>query len=508
MSILQSKDDSSTNWKDKYIKLLDSQELLEKEYKSNEELLCKTITRFALAVRGLNKDLDPYFSSIRNLLKNGFQSEKLKDELDAFSSILVKLEENPNHIDAYLLFEFLYERYPQHKEKLELISEQYNQFHYTNHHNLFLAILQSINDEDTNKSASCFDLSDSTYRNIRSSLVRLIDYAGVPEQLTEKAEEIKGRIQADINPNLLAQIFEDTVSLFIDVKKHIAVEQLQMADFLSKLTEELSDLALHTTGVNIANENVIKNRKILDETVSEQMADLQNKSATATQLEPLKKLVNNCLGKIHEQIQSHRIEEENERKKLQEQLLAMTLKVQNMESESMELKTKLDIAQRKATRDPLTRLPNRLAFEDRLSYEMSKWRRYTTPLSMIIWDIDFFKKINDSFGHKSGDKALVVIAQLLAKQCRETDFVARFGGEEFVMLLPDTDAASAIIVAEKLRVYIEKASFKASGKKISITISCGISQVMKGDNHESIFERADKALYLAKQNGRNKCVIL
>jgi diguanylate cyclase len=179
-----------------------------------------------------------------------------------------------------------------------------------------------------------------------------------------------------------------------------------------------------------------------------------------------------------------------------------------MESESTELKIKLEIAQQNATRDPLTRLPNRLAFEERMTSEVARWHRNGLPLTMLIWDIDFFKRINDTYGHKTGDKALVIIAQILEEHCRKSDFVARFGGEEFVMLFPDTDAQTALLVANKLRTTVEKTSFKASGDKISITLSCGLSQFLTGDTYEAIFERADKALYQAKQNGRNQCVVI
>jgi diguanylate cyclase len=127
---------------------------------------------------------------------------------------------------------------------------------------------------------------------------------------------------------------------------------------------------------------------------------------------------------------------------------------------------------------------------------------------LAVWDIDFFKHINDTYGHKSGDKALVIIAKLLSKHCRRSDFIARFGGEEFVMLLPATQAQSAALVAEKLRETVENSGFNANGNKVSITMSCGLTEYIDGDTNESIFERADSALYKAKQSGRNKCVLI
>ena len=179
-----------------------------------------------------------------------------------------------------------------------------------------------------------------------------------------------------------------------------------------------------------------------------------------------------------------------------------------MESESCELKSKLKIANTQALRDTLTGLPNRNAYNERLETELARWKRYHSPLSLIIWDIDHFKSINDNYGHKAGDKVLLLIAKQLSDHSRATDFISRFGGEEFTMLLPNTDSQSALKVANQLRQAIEKTGFNASGASVAITISCGITEFMPDDTDESAFERADQALYQAKEQGRNRCCVL
>lgn len=177
-----------------------------------------------------------------------------------------------------------------------------------------------------------------------------------------------------------------------------------------------------------------------------------------------------------------------------------------MESESSDLKLKLSIALDRALRDPLTGLGNRMAYDNRLDLEITRWQRHKSPLTLIIWDIDHFKKINDTLGHKAGDKTLKIIAKLLSENCRHLDFLSRFGGEEFTMLLPETDQESALTLANKLRKIIEKTRFNSGNGFLTITLSCGISQFREGDTAESIFDRADKALYQAKQMGRNRCM--
>jgi diguanylate cyclase len=186
----------------------------------------------------------------------------------------------------------------------------------------------------------------------------------------------------------------------------------------------------------------------------------------------------------------------------------MSNKLQELESEADSLRSNLKVGHDKALSDALTGLPNRMAYDDRIMIEYNRWRRYKSALSLIVWDIDLFKTINDTYGHKAGDKTLALVAQLLSTNCRETDFIARYGGEEFAMLLPNTTSAQALIVAEKIRPIIANSGFNYHGESIRLTISCGISQFADDDQQENAFERADQALYLSKEQGRNKCSVI
>ncbi|AMK76582.1 MULTISPECIES: GGDEF domain-containing protein [Methylomonas] len=508
MVFFKNKDEGPDRWKDKYLKLLDDQEHVEKQYKANEELLCKTIVRFALAVKGLNRQLDPHLNRIRNLLKGGLQSQQLQKELSAFSNALIMLEESPEStlLDASLLFEFLGKQYPQHQDQLDEIRGKYESRQFSNNQVFYLALLELLEDNKPLASIDlALELTGADAKAINIQLIRLLDNAEIPLSFAEDAEKIKSRLFAD---QALGPIFDDTVALLLAVKKHLESEQQEMAAFLSKLTDQLTELGVKATGVNTANEISVKKRNLLDQAVSEQIMELREKSENATQLEPLKQIVSSRLTTITQQIQAHNLQEQQEREKAQREMQILSQRLREMESESSELRSKLDLAQHRATRDPLTNLPNRLAFEDRLIDEMARCRRHKSPMTLMVWDVDLFKTINDTYGHKCGDKALIVIAELLSKHCRETDFVARFGGEEFVMILPGADAKSALLIAEKLRKTLENSSFNANGNKVSITLSCGISQFVDGDSNESIFNRADSGLYSAKQTGRNRCVVV
>jgi diguanylate cyclase (GGDEF)-like protein len=155
----------------------------------------------------------------------------------------------------------------------------------------------------------------------------------------------------------------------------------------------------------------------------------------------------------------------------------------------------------KATTDPLTGLSNRLKFDQALSAEIRRARRFDVALSLVIYDVDHFKQINDAYGHQAGDQVLIKLSGFVAKRMRETDLLARWGGEEFVILLPLSDASMAERFAEILREAIATLYFD-HGKPV--TCSFGVAQLAAGESAERLVARADEALYRAKLNGRNR----
>jgi len=158
--------------------------------------------------------------------------------------------------------------------------------------------------------------------------------------------------------------------------------------------------------------------------------------------------------------------------------------------------------------DPLTELRNRRSFNADARRIFQLAIRHNKKLSCAMLDIDFFKKVNDTYGHDFGDKVLVAVAKTCNKQIRKTDLLARFGGEEFCVLFPETDISSAAFIAERIRHAISKLAFSYNNIPFSVTISIGVSELLdSNDTMENIIKRSDDSLYKAKENGRN-CVIL
>jgi len=164
----------------------------------------------------------------------------------------------------------------------------------------------------------------------------------------------------------------------------------------------------------------------------------------------------------------------------------------------------INLLQNFATVDQLTGALIKREGSYLLEHHLQIFFRYSTPFSIIICDIDFFKSVNDTYGHLAGDTVLKHIAEIIRKNIRSCDLLVRFGGEEFLLILPNARAVEALRIAEKLRVMIEKEIFFISNKEINITMSFGVSTPKKSDSIEALIERADKALYIAKSRGRNR----
>ncbi len=181
---------------------------------------------------------------------------------------------------------------------------------------------------------------------------------------------------------------------------------------------------------------------------------------------------------------------------------------QNAEQLAMELKMANDSLRELAFRDGLTGLYNHRYFQEVLESELERAKRYNHPLSLLLIDIDFFKKVNDRYGHPAGDQVLQEVSNTMVKLVRRCDMVARYGGEEFAIILPETGLTSAKVLAQRVRRGIEQMEINYNDQMLSITISCGIacsdSSKDRSVTRNKLIENSDQALYRAKKNGRNR----
>ena len=167
----------------------------------------------------------------------------------------------------------------------------------------------------------------------------------------------------------------------------------------------------------------------------------------------------------------------------------------------------IDVQLTKALTDPLTGLPNRRAFEDAVRRQIAQWSRMDSPFSLLLIDLDQFKEINDECGHLAGDAVLRGVSRMTSAVLRDMDLVCRWGGDELVAILPGTDLAGGETAAVRVQAQASTSTYPFDDVVLQATLSIGLTVVRKGDTFESVFKRADQALYHSKDDGRN-CIYL
>jgi len=177
--------------------------------------------------------------------------------------------------------------------------------------------------------------------------------------------------------------------------------------------------------------------------------------------------------------------------------------LETSQDEIQHLRAELQRRKEEATLDELTKIYNRRGFNAKLEEEVARFSRYQTSFSLIIFDIDHFKRFNDTYGHQAGDAVLETLAEVVQKCIRRTDFFARYGGEEFAIIAGGTKLQPAAALAEKVRQHVADIAFVYDEETISVTISCGVAEFVEGDTAATIIRRSDTALYQAKAGGRN-----
>ncbi len=336
-------------------------------------------------------------------------------------------------------------------------------------------------------------------------LLELLERLSLPDELASRAEAIRRRIEEAGDAEAWQRILEEIADLIADLRSRVQRERSDLESFLTQVTERLADVDQHLQGVDSSRQESLADTRELNSRVHDHVRGISSSVQGASDLELLKHEVQRTLDVILSHVDDHRGREEDRSARLEKQVQQLSGRLREVERESGELRQRLSQERSAAATDALTGIPNRLAYDERIEQEYKRWKRLPQPLTLVVADVDFFKKVNDSYGHKAGDKVLVTIAQLLSKQIRESDLLARYGGEEFVIVMPGASAAAAFEVADKLRMAVDQTPFHYHGTRVPVTVSCGVAQFRDDDTPDTVFERADAALYRAKQNGRNRC---
>lgn len=516
-----------SEWKAKYLSLAEKQEAQAAEYAGAEKLLCRTIIRLTLATAGLDPALDPTLIKLRDSLRRGFDPS-LKKELDTLSDTLmrmggeepesavaatpdllgrllarVKLSGKParrlKELSAQLMADPVSAEEEQLDELLALLTASPGRAR----GGILERLFRRERPEDLAEVASAG--ADTPNR----VLLNLLEKLQWPGRLTSDISALKGRLESDESAEAWVLALEKLSKLIMELFGDVQSEIQAAENFLNDLTLRLNEIDRHISGNSALREASRQSGRDFSQAMKGDMDGLRQSVHVAKDLKLLQQDIAARVDSIQQRIDAHMEVEEQRLQEAEETEQQLRDRLQSLEQETQTLQNRVAEVHHQALKDALTGLPNRMAYEERMAHEYAVWKRNKQPLVLLIWDVDNFKQINDSFGHQAGDKVLRVIGRTLSERPREMDFVGRYGGEEFVMLLVGAPLEDAVQVAEQIRESVERQGFHSSDNQpIAVTISCGISEFTADDEPSMVFQRADRALYQAKREGKNRCVVM
>lgn len=332
-------------------------------------------------------------------------------------------------------------------------------------------------------------------RHLRANVAAQASVADLSDELDE--------VDSD---EALARVIERVADL---VKRHadsLARERQEAEGVLQRVTQRLEEISGYLATAHVERKASHQDADQLTTQVTGQMRTLNAEVGASTDLAVLKISVSTRLESIVEQVSRYR---ERERKRFAEHernMRRMSERVGELEQQARHLHDNLDEERRRARLDSLTGVANRAAFDERFTLELERRANGGGPVSMLLWDLDHFKQINDRHGHRVGDAVLREVVRCFKRELRAEDFIARIGGEEFATLLIGAPLDVAVTRAEQLRAAVAQLKLHVGGTPVRVTVSCGATELRAQDRGEEVFDRADAALYRAKEAGRNVCI--
>ncbi len=307
--------------------------------------------------------------------------------------------------------------------------------------------------------------------HIAVSLLSLLGELELPPTHTEQGDQLRERLQARLNWYELVPVLDDLAVLVLAASNS---GQKEFAHYLKQLNERLAAFIGSISETHTGYQESLDSAKAFGDELRQQVSGLQTSVQEATDLETLKRTVDSRLEGLLSTVSAFQEQRDSREQEMVDRLQTLVARVNEMEQEAQSFRDSIEEQRQKALVDPLTGLPNRAAWNERAALEVARWQRYGGELQLAVLDVDLFKRINDNYGHLAGDRVLKIIAQELAKRLRKTDFIARFGGEEFVVLLPATPLEGAEQLLETLRTAIEACPFHFKGERLVITLSGGL----------------------------------
>lgn len=508
----------STDWQTRFQALAVEQEEDNRRHAEAEQTLCRTIIRLCAATSGLDPTLDPHLTRMRKAVKDGY-SPQLVQRLSELSDELVKSEDKGTEVDLFASLLRHSQLGSKQQRRAAELWQKISKAPADSPDKMLDELAEMLGWTDGGTSATSDEGTGSGIfgRLLRSksgaaadpnqTLAGLLGKVEWPQKVKSDIAEMSEALTNNAPQDAWVGVVERLSSLVLEVLQGADNEMKAAGEFLAALTDRLDSIDQHMRGESDRRKASRESGERLGDSVRAEVGDISDSMRDSADLGQLVEMVSSSLDRIQQHVERHLAGDIALHQEAEQREQAMRQSLAALDQEAEELRRRLAQTEEQALRDALTGLPNRRAYDERVAEECARLKRFGAPLSLVVWDLDNFKQVNDKLGHKAGDKALKVVGELLAKGLRETDFIARYGGEEFVVLLPGATVQDALPVAEKMRQAVENAGLHSNKKPVELTVSGGIARFANGEDPSAVFERADKALYQAKAEGKNRCII-
>lgn len=483
------------SWKNKYLRELEDAGQRGKAWEERIRALERMLVRTCLAAEGQDSKLDDALAEVRALARQenagGPAWQKLQERIDRRIRHLDELRERSQRKDKRSLLGRLLGRDEAGTADTKVPEDRVSE------------LQPGSVDLETGKE-DCTDERLRIARRVGELLEQLRRQVTLEPEADERAKYLQDHLVTSDDWEELREGLSGVAELVIAA---LTRSQREFEGFLRRLDDRLQALQQHFSEQQTAQTSRKTASRELEEEIREELDVFSRRAKASGSLEELKGSVAGHLSNVSRAVSLYREREAEREAVLTRQLKTMQEKLAAVEAHSEQMSEQLQQERSRAITDLLTGLPNRQAWEERLELEYNRWLRYGHPLSVVVLDIDHFKRVNDSYGHKAGDRVLQLVAGALRERFRNTDFIARYGGEEFVVLLPDTSLQNAALVLNDVREHIAKLPFHFRAEPVSVTFSAGVTQFADDEHLEEAFERADQALYKAKDAGRNQVMV-
>ena len=492
------------------------------------EALRKAVSRTSMLAEGNDPELDSVVRHIRQVITKGANAQEIQDLLNDAEPHLIKNDEaqsnrarqikNTLHELIDLLERQANKRVPQ-TEKKQLEADIRLHWQTPSKWPSLLSSFLSLAEKTLSQTESSqpkgslfgrlFNRNAESKANkndqeimiqISHTLAGLTNNLSLPSHYDEDILDLKKALLGNDNIQQLPGLLDEVINLIMIA---IGKTQESLTNYLSQLNKQLASINESISSSYQSQKTLSESREGFNTKLQKQMTDTSHAVQGANDLDSLKALINDRLATISSTMSEYKTQMLEQEKQANQSITQLKNKVTRMEKDTVSLRSLLQEKLAQAMTDSLTDLPNRTAYQDAILPLCKIMQKTQKSICLAVCDIDHFKKVNDTWGHLAGDKVLRLVPKQIRSALAKDDLIFRYGGEEFVIVFPNTTLEQAIERAEAIRLAVAKAPFNMQGEPVSISISLGIAELQAQEKPESLFARADKQLYLAKEAGRN-----